>query len=136
MPKRPSSSLCSGGDSVLDNDKADRSVAVRKALFQLPENVTAEQIEDYVDRAELYFFARTNRRAVPVRATLLWADTAVAMFKADSSADASGTTGAVTSIKRGDTSVQYASGADALTDFSPSVTLSKRIDYYRVVRSK
>lgn len=120
-----------------NNDQADREWVMRKAHVQLSGEISDEELADWLDRAELYFFACTNRRVVPVRAALLWADIAVAMMRQAGNKEAGGMdTGPVSSIKRGDTTVQYATGADAISAFSPDTALMKRIGFYRVVKAK
>lgn len=119
---------------MIQNDRADRGLAMRKARAQLDMEITDEALQDWIGRAELYFFARTNRRAVPVKATLLWADITAAMIRQAGAQPGEGAQ--VASIKRGDTTVQYAAGADVSSVFSPSAALSQRIDFYRAVRAK
>lgn len=112
---------------MLNNDKADRGMVLRKAAIALPD-ISPEELEDWVDRAELYFFARTGRRAVPVRALLLWVDITVALAK-QAAAEMGG--GRVSSIKRGDTAVQFAEHGTTLGN-----SLERRIDYYKAVRTR
>lgn len=102
-----------------------REVILRRLQERLPE-VPEPQLEEYLDRAAEYFFAKTKRMSVPLSAGCLWFDMALRLHSVGSGEAA----GRVTSVKRGDTSIQYSDSqvAEAMTDIEGRVLL------YRVVR--
>lgn len=81
-----------------------RDDVITRVESQLP-TISHEQAVDFVSRAEEHILARTKRRAVPDGASWLWADIAVAIYK-DSQGNAP-----VSSIKRGDTQINYAAAS-------------------------
>ena len=84
--------------------------AMEKLAQRLPEE-SPEKIEESVLRAEEYFKARTKRLNVPETAFWLLVDLAGAIC--GGGLDYGAPSGAVASIKRGDTQIQYADGADS-----------------------
>jgi hypothetical protein len=86
---------------------ADREKVTAKVQSALPD-ISPDQVNDLVDQAEEYFLAKTGRRSVPDRAARLWSDVAVQISKAGLAANGQQ---AVSSIKRGDTTIEYNSGS-------------------------
>nr|WP_319487246.1 hypothetical protein [uncultured Caproiciproducens sp.] len=86
---------------------ADREKVKAKVQAALT-NVSPEKVDDFVNQAEEYFLAKTGRRVVPDRAMYLWIDLAVEISKTGLPASGQQT---VSSIKRGDTTIEYDSGS-------------------------
>lgn len=84
------------------------------------------QVDEYVSRAEEYFLATTKRTEVPDKAFWLWVDLSDAFYK-DSTGSSSA---AVTSVKRGDTTISYADTAAGLSDVA---ALRNKLNAYKVV---
>lgn len=99
-------------------DRAKVTVIVQDALLEVP----PETVGDYVSRAEEYFLANAYRANVPARATYLWADIAILISK--NGFDTSGQQ-TVSSIKRGDTTVNYESTASGLSGITSRIALYK-----------
>lgn len=104
---------------------AVREVILRRLSEKLPD-VPEPQLTECLDRAAEYFCAKTKRAAVPISAGCLWFDMALRLHSIGAGEPA----GKVTSIKRGDTSIQYSDSqvAEAMTD------IETRVLQYRVVR--
>lgn len=102
-----------------------RDVVLRRLQEKLPD-LPEKQLEEYIDRAAEYFCAKTKRASVPLSAASLWFDMALRLHSIGTDEAA----GKVTSIKRGDTTVQYSDSriAEIMTDIDSRVLL------YRVVR--
>ncbi|WP_283606499.1 hypothetical protein [Faecalispora anaeroviscerum] len=88
---------------------ADREKVTEKVQTALP-SVSPDQVNDLVDQAEEYFLAKTGRRSVPDRAARLWSDLAVQISKAGLAANGQQV---VSSIKRGNTTVEYDSAGSS-----------------------
>lgn len=73
---------------------------IEKVTEKLPEAQAAAKL---VEKAAAYFLERTGRKNIPARAGLLWVDIALALHTMESN-EASGR---VSSIKRGDTAIEY-----------------------------
>lgn len=85
-------------------DDSLREWVIQRVTERLPEAETANAAR-LVEDAGAYFRERTGRVTIPVRASILWADIALAMGAAQTGAAEAG--GRITMIKRGDTTVQY-----------------------------
>lgn len=85
---------------------ADREKVITRVQLMFSD-LTAANVEDLVAQAEEYFLALTGRHVVPERATHLWGDIAVEIKR--NGLPASGQQN-VSSIKRGDTTVNYSAG--------------------------
>lgn len=88
-------------------------------------HLTAIQQSELVSRAEVYFLEQTRRKRVPVTALWLWVDLALA---ADEERGGGAVAEKVSSIKRGDTTIQY----ETFTPVGMSA-LYNRINQYKVV---
>lgn len=110
------------------NDTLKKSVLHRvlERLPEIPENSAAEA----VDRAEEYFLSQSKRNKVPVSAFYLWVELAVRQQTLEQGTASGGT---VTSIKRGDTTVQY---SDSGAQDTAMADLERRVLSYRVVRMR
>ncbi len=107
---------------------ANRENVKAKVLAALP-SVSPEQADDLIDQAEEYFLAKTSRRTVPDRAVHLWIDLAVEIGKNGLPSNGQQT---VSSIRRGDTTVEYDSGtADTGSGLSG---LDARIALFRAAK--
>ncbi len=106
-------------------------IAVLHKLQARYPDLSEEDASERVDRASEYFCAETGRHHVPPGAFYLWIDMAVRVHTL-MAASSNTATGAVTSIKRGDTTISYSDGAvaEAMAD------VYSRIASYRVVRSR
>lgn len=82
---------------------ADREKVMEKVQAALPD-ASSDRVNDLIDQAEEYFLAKTGRRSVPDRAAHLWIDLATEIGKNGLPAGGQQT---VSSIKRGDTQIQY-----------------------------
>lgn len=103
----------------------DRVIMVLRFKLQLDEPAALE----LADRAEEIFLSETYRRNVPDKAFWTWVDLAHAIHK-----DNTGTGDrSVTSIKRGDTTIQYNENDNT---FQPAGTILSRIRLWRVARAK
>lgn len=96
-----------------------------KLTARLPD-LTAEQIDDLVGQASEFFLAVTLRREVPENAFWTLTDLAAAFYR-DSQSTAEGS-GTVASIKRGDTTIEYASSGSGVAVSS----MMQRIYAYKV----
>lgn len=85
-------------------DDSLREWVIQRVTERLPED-EADNAVRLVESAGAYFRERTGRMVIPVRASILWADIALAMRAAETGAAEAG--GRVSMIKRGDTTVQY-----------------------------
>lgn len=110
------------------DDTLKKSV-LHKVLERLPE-ITEANAAEAVDRAEEYFLSQSKRNKVPVSAFYLWVELAVRQHAAKQGATSGGT---VTSIKRGDTTVQY---SDSGAQDTAMADLERRVLNYRVVRMR
>ena len=110
-----------------------RTAVLHKLQVKYPD-LSGEDAAERVDRAAEYFCSQTGRQHVPPGAFYLWIDMAVRVHILASSAGQSGgmAAGAVTSVKRGDTTINYSDGAvaEAMAD------IYSRIAAYRVVRTR
>lgn len=107
-----------------------RTAVYNKLAARYPD-ATGDTLDECIDRAAEYFCSRTGRANIPPGAFYLWIDMAVRVYGLQS-ADTATPGGAVTSIKRGDTTISYAEGsvAEAMVDIDSRVLL------YRVVRAR
>lgn len=103
-----------------------RSFVLHRLEEKLPD-VPISELEEYTDRAAEYFCSKAKRANVPMSACYLWIDMALRLYNLRDSTDGAGK---VTSIKRGDTTVQYSEEqtAMAMTD------IESRILDYRAVK--
>lgn len=101
--------------------KDDVVAKVTEKLSQL----SASQIDEFVSRAEEHFLTITKRLEVPPRALWLWVDLSTAFYN-----DSIGSSGNVTSIKRGDTTIAYSENPNSLSNVQ---TLRNKINSYKVV---
>lgn len=85
---------------------ADREKVIARVQLMFSD-LPAANIEDLVAQAEEYFLGLTGRQTVPDRATHLWGDIAAEIKQ--HGLPASGQQN-VSSIKRGDTTVNYSAG--------------------------
>lgn len=86
---------------------------IEKVSAKLPE-LSANDIEELVSRAEEYFTSKTKRREVPEKAFWLWVDLSLAIHKSSLNEGEA----VVSSIKRGDTTISYeASSKIGLSSF-------------------
>jgi hypothetical protein len=110
---------------------ADREKVKEKVQAALPE-VSSDQVDDYIGQAEEYFYAKTGRRTFPNRALHLWIDLAVKIGKSDGLQEGGGQQ-AVSSIKRGDTTIEYSSGSGSDSGSGLS-GLDARIAMFKVAK--
>lgn len=75
---------------------------IQRVTERLPEDGLDSAVR-LVESAGAYFMERTGRGSIPARASVLWADIALAMWAAETGAAENH----VSMIKRGDTTVQY-----------------------------
>lgn len=102
---------------------ADREKVKEKVQAALPD-AAPDQVEDYIDQAEEYFSSKTGRRTIPDRALHIWIDLAVKIGKSGGLQE--GGQQAVSSIKRGDTTVEYSSGSGtSLSSLDARIVLFK-----------
>ena len=101
------------------------------------ENVTSKlpeadkpKAEEYVSRAEEHFLTVTKRREIPSTAFWLWVDLSIAFYN-DFTAE--GSSGNVTSVKRGDTTISYSENSASLTNVQ---TLDNKLKSYKVVLAR
>ncbi len=108
-----------------------RSSVYHKLAARYPD-AGSDMLDECIDRAAEYFCSKTGRAKVPPGAYYLWIDMAVRVYGLQQSAAAPAPVGAVTSIKRGDTTISYAEGsvAEAMAD------IDSRVLRYRVVRAR
>lgn len=85
-------------------DDSLKEWVIQRVTERLPEEGLDNAVR-LVESAGAYFMERTGRGGIPVRASILWADIALAMWAAETGAADAG--GRVSMIKRGDTTVQY-----------------------------
>lgn len=110
-------------------DDTLKKAVLHKVIARSPE-LTELSAAEAVDRAEEYFLSQTKRSKVPMSAFYLWVDLAICQHSMQQGATSCGM---VTSIKRGDTTVQYSdSGAQDAT----MADLERRVLSYRVVRMR
>lgn len=83
----------------------------QKVVARLQQRLQLEEAEaaELAERAEETFLSETGRAQVPGRAFWLWVDLALAVHRGNTGESS----GQVTSIKRGDTTIQYAASAAA-----------------------
>ncbi len=91
--------------------------------------VDEAQAVELADRAEEIFLSETNRKQVPDRAFWLWVDLSLAVHKGEATAADQ----QVTSIKRGDTTIQYSSSSAAA---QPAGSVLNRVRQWKVARAK
>lgn len=103
----------------------ERVVTVLRQRLQLEEGQAAE----LADRAEEIFLSETKRLQVPDRAFWLWVDLALAVHSEDVGTGEQ----QVTSIKRGDTTIQYSESGSAA---QPAGTVLNRVKQWKVARAK
>lgn len=108
--------------AAADKEKVVATVRQRLAL-------DADQAAELADRAEEIFLTETGRLQVPDRAFWLWVDLALAVHKGDTGIGEQ----QVTSIKRGDTTIQYSSSSAAAL---PAGSVLSRVQQWRVARTK
>ncbi|MEG1632040.1 MAG: hypothetical protein RR251_08520 [Hydrogenoanaerobacterium sp.] len=105
-----------------------KQAVINKVKERLPQQ-PATAVLECVDRAEEYFLGLTKRKSVPLSAFYLWIDLALRMNKLETGSESSGR---ISSIKRGDTTIQYENGGST-TD---AASLEERILSYRVARAR
>jgi len=103
--------------------KDDVVAKVTEKLSQL----SPSQIDEYVSRGEEHFLTITKRLEVPPRALWLWVDLSIAFYNDNAP---NGSSGNVTSIKRGDTTIAYAENSASLSNVQ---ALSNKLNSYKVV---
>lgn len=117
-----------------------KEYVIRKLQEKLPD-LTETQVSEAAERAEEYFISVTKRSRVPEQARYLWIDLALKFLegKETESGTASGAGmggGKVSSIKRGDTTIEYSEGAAAAEGAVSLSDLEGRVLLYRVARSR
>lgn len=105
--------------------------AVLVKLHARQPDISNDLSNECIDRAEEYFRAKTGRQNIPPGAMYLWIDMAERFVKLQSS-NQSASTGVVTSVKRGDTTISYSDEQVA----EAMCSISDRIALYRVVRAR
>ena len=112
---------------------ADKENVVTKLILQL--NISSEDALELAERAEEVFLSKTLRTVVPERAFWLWVDLSKVIYSQGSASSGAADGGKVSSIKRGDTTIQYDhSSAAAKLNLTPS--LLDRIMSWKVARAK
>lgn len=114
---------------------ADKEKVVAAIVRRL--EVEPEYALELAERAEEMFLAETFRQVVPEKAFWIWVDLASAISGQDTSASGrpGGASGKVSSIKRGDTTIQFDhTSAEATLNLIPG--LRSRIQSWRVVRAR
>lgn len=117
-----------------------KEFVIRKLQKKLPD-LTETQASEAAERAEEYFISVTKRSRVPEQARYLWVDLALKILEEaeTESGTASGagvSSGKVSSIKRGDTTIEYSEGAAAAEGVVSLSDLEGRVLLYRVARSR
>ncbi|MDL2217386.1 hypothetical protein LJC27_01860 [Christensenellaceae bacterium OttesenSCG-928-M15] len=116
----------------------DRATLIGRVQEKLPDKSPAE-IEELVDRAIEHFCSETKRTRIPDRAGWLLVDIAIAFDNQSGSGSSGGMVidAPVSSIKRGDTTIQYATGSssDGASSSNALSGLESRINKFKVVRA-
>jgi len=99
-------------------DRVKVAEIVQAALTEVP----PETVGGCISRAEEYFLSKTNRAAIPDRATYLWADLAIEISKNGLPTSGQQT---VSSIKRGDTTIEYGGSGNGLSGIDARIVLFK-----------
>ena len=94
---------------------------------------TTANPEEMVSRAEEIILEATYRKVINERGFWLWVDIALAVYAAESAGNTE-TSGPVSSIKRGDTTISYAENASATENLPP--TLQSRLNTYKAVKAR
>ncbi|MFV0497485.1 MAG: hypothetical protein ACK5L0_04830 [Candidatus Fimivivens sp.] len=107
-----------------------RTTVYNKLAARCPD-ATEDVLNECIDRAQEHFCGVTGRANIPPCALYLWIDMSARVYGLLQSPDMA-TGAAVTSIKRGDTTISYAEGAvaEAMAD------IDSRVLRYRVVRAR
>ena len=100
-------------------------------VMEKQSSLSLSQANEFVSRAEEHFLQITKRTSIPPRASWLWVDLSLAFYNESISAGSS--SGKVSSIKRGDTTIQYAEGLSGLSSVD---MLNQKILTYKVVLSR
>lgn len=118
---------------------ADQEIVLQIVASRLP-GLLLEEIETLVIKAQYYFLEQTGRYRIPKRATYLWADLAIAMqvdqLEAHQAGAAQQSGGVISSIKRGDTTIQYAEGQVSIAGRRLVSSMEDRLSKYRVVKTR
>lgn len=117
-----------------------REFVIRKLQEKLPDLAEAWACEA-AERAEEYFISVTKRSRVPEQARYLWIDLALKFLEgreieSGTTSGAGTNSGTVSSIKRGDTTIEYSEGAAAAEGAVSLSDLEGRVLLYRVARSR
>jgi hypothetical protein len=108
-------------------DLATAIARVKETLKDMPD----EDVEKLISRAESYFYEKTRHTVIPDRAAWLIVDLSIGFYRQD--IGSGGGEAAVSSIKRGDTTIQYNPAID-LPRYS-FASLDKRLKSFNVVRA-
>lgn len=108
--------------AIADKEKAVGFLRERLDLTETEATVLAE-------RAEELFLSETGRTQVPARALWLWVDLAL-IIHAENTGEIKQP---VTSIKRGDTTIQY---SDSAASTQPTGNIMDRVHTWRVVKAR
>jgi hypothetical protein len=118
---------------------ADREKVEARVITAIPD-ISSDEAKDYVNQAKEYFLAKTGHRSVPDRATYLWGDIAIAIGRSGQvSAGSAISSQIVTSVKRGDTTIEYGGNSGSSGSGSSSSGLSgidARIAMFKVARCR
>lgn len=117
----------------------ERATLIERVQAKLPTKDPA-LVEELTDRAIEHFCAVTKRMAVPDRAGWLLVDLAVALDRQGVARylteESTGADAPVSSIKRGDTTIQYDTSAGSAVSVYSLAALDARIRRYAIVRAK
>lgn len=109
----------------------DLATTVERVRITL-KDLSDEDIEGLISRAEGHFYEKTKRKEIPGNAAWLIVDLAIGFYRQD--IGSGGGEATVSSIKRGDTTIQYNPAIDAPRYSFKS--LDKRVASFNVVRAK
>lgn len=117
----------------------ERATLIERVQAKLPDKDPA-LVEELTDRAIEHFCAFTKRTAVPDRAGWLLVDLAVAFDRYGVAGylteESTGADAPVSSVKRGDTTIQYDTSAGSAVSVYSLDALDARIRRYAIVRAK
>ncbi len=114
----------------------DRATLVERILSKYPD-MQPDLAGELADRAIEYFCALSKRAVVPARAGWLLVDIAVAFAQQGTAGMATEASDApVSSIKRGDTTIQYDTASGSAASIYSFGALDARIRRFAIVRTK